>query len=124
MSLTLDPKEVAKGVLGVVRRDTGAPVDNLTLSNLTFTSSDTTVFGVTADPDPNTLDVQTVAPGSGIMGVSALCVYDDPDDTNTDPSIPKKQRTETKSASVPVTVSQPATQTDLVVTFGTPVATP
>lgn len=117
MSLTLDPKQTAKGLLGVVRRDIGASVDNLTLADITFTSSDTAVFGVIADTDLNTIDIQTVAPGSGVLAVSATCSYTDPDDST-------KTRTESKSVSIPVTVSQVATQTDLVVTFGSPFPTP
>lgn len=114
MSLTLDANELVKGVLGVVRRDTGAAVANLSFSDITFTSSDTAIFGVTLDPEPNTLDVQTVAVGSAVLSLTTTASYTDPDDET-------KTRTESKSVSIPVTVTQPATQTDLVVTFGTPI---
>lgn len=112
MAAQLNLNELLTGTLGIVNHATGEAI-TATFANVTATSSDTTVFTVTQNPD-NSLTVDGIALGSGTLTVTTDATYTDPD-----PSVGLV--TVSKSVTVTVTISPAQTATDLVVNFGTPV---
>ena len=111
MAAQLNLDELLTGTLGVVNHATQEAI-SATFANVSASSSDTSIFTVTLNPD-NTLVVDGLAVGSGTLTVTADATYSDPASGIT--------VTHNKSVTVAVTISPAETATDLVVTFGTPV---
>ena len=115
MSVSLQVKQFAVGVFGIVKHDDGTPI-TATFANETFTSSDPTIFTAVVDPsdgpDTAVLDVDGVAPGDATLHVEADATYTDP---GTGQVVTKH-----KAADIPVTITAGETDTDLVVNFGQP----
>lgn len=112
MAAQLNLNELLTGTLGIVNHATGEAI-SATFANVTATSSDTTIFAVTLNPD-NSLVVDGVALGTGTLTVTTDATYTDPD-----PAVGLV--TVNKTVAISVAISPAQTATDLVVNFGTPV---
>lgn len=119
LAMELNTQEFVDTMLALENSADQTKVD-ATFANVVLTSSDPTIF--TADKDVNadgTLDIVGVAVGTASLNVTADATYTDP---NTSEVI-----TANKSADIQVTITAPppgAINTDLVVTFSDPSATP
>lgn len=112
MALSLNKNEFVNTHLALKDSVTGDPIE-ATFTDIVLTSSDESIVTCNTDTDNDgNVDVKGINPGEASINVSALALYTN---SNNDPV------SETKTVSVPVTVSQPAAdETELVVSFTAP----
>jgi hypothetical protein len=112
MALSIDKNKFANTHLALKETESGDPVE-ATFTDIVLTSSDESIVTCNEDTDSDgNVDVKGIAVGEASVNVSATASY-----TNSNGDVVS----ESKTASVAVTVTQPAADgTELVVSFTAP----